>query len=433
VDFPNDGTRTLDETLTLIAAQPQVWVRIGASLREDGKWYARLAEFTSGGAPVGWTPIEWSYPQALFAASLISGDALCQWVRGAEASVAGKQVVLPTPYGQNSWEREQSQAPTGFERLPWPMAGTTLAMVDNRSDPSGHLVSAEDAPSFMRFYNGAASFFTLGEVRGGSLPQSIVYRHQDQIGRIVSVRVADEEVKVVVEGPEIGGMIVELAGDSPGPVDRIPGSHNGSHAAAFALTGGLPAGAWVLLRRGSDWVDRRYLARSWMTTSEAGVEFADGRTRLDALVADREGQRVEFKREVPKEVAGLMKSVCAFANGDGGSVLFGVDDELGVPGIQEGSIGRIRDQLQQLVDSWVQPTPKITFDALPTDLPGKSVLEMRVESGGHLFGSRANASTNDFTPYIRHNAISVRARLHEIEQIVRSRPGSDPGNRYGLR
>ena len=428
MDFPNEGSRTLDETITLIGAQPQVWVRIGASLREDGKWYARLAEFTSGGAPAGWSVKEWAYPQALFAASIVSGEVLGQWLRSAEASVAGKQVILPAPYGQTSWEREQSQAPTGFERLAWPMTGTTIAMVENRSEPSGHLVSAEDAPSFMRFYNGAASFFTLGEVRGGSLPQSIVYRHQDQIGRI-----AEEEVKVLVEGPEIGGMIIELAGDSPGLVDRIPENPRESHAAAFELTGGLPAGAWILLRRGSDWVDRRFLARSWMTTSEAGVEFVDGRTRLDALVADREGQRVEFKREVPKEVAGVMKSVCAFANGDGGSILFGVDDELGVPGIQNGSIGRIRDQLQQLVDSWVQPTPKITFDILPTDLPGKSVLEMRVDSGGHLFGSRTNASTNDFTPYIRHNAISVRARLHEIEQIVGSRPGSDPGNRYGLR
>jgi hypothetical protein len=156
VSIPNGNRSTLDETIALIEAEPKVWVRIGASLQEDGKWYARLAELTSGAAPPGWTAKEWTYPQAVFVASLRTCKAVAKWLRSAQASVAGRKVVLPAGSGQTSWERQQSQAPTGFERLDWPMLGTTLAYVDNRPDPADHLISDRGAPSFVRFFNAAA-------------------------------------------------------------------------------------------------------------------------------------------------------------------------------------------------------------------------------------------------------------------------------------
>lgn len=128
-----------------------------------------------------------------------------------------------------------------------------------------------------------------------------------------------------------------------------------------------------------------------------------------------------------------MKTVCAFANGDGGSILFGVDDEAGIPGVPDSAIDGLENQLTQLVNSWVEPTPTTSFVVLPTDLPGKSVLEMRVQPNSRLCGSRTNASSTDVTPYIRHNAISVRARPHEIEQIVRARTaGTNHLGRFGF-
>lgn len=58
----------------------------------------------------------------------------------------------------------------------------------------------------------------------------------------------------------------------------------------------------------------------------------EGRTEVEALVADGEGPQVEFKAELPasrearREVA---RTVAAFANGGGGTVLFGVRDTDG--------------------------------------------------------------------------------------------------------
>lgn len=432
VGVPSGNRSTLDETLALIEAEPKVWVRIGASLQEDGKWYARLAELTSGAAPPGWTAHEWLYPQAIFVASVRSGKAVAKWLGLADARVAGRKVVLPAVGGGTSWERQQSHAPTGFETLDWPATGTTLAYIDNRPEPADNLISDSGAPSFVRFFNATAFFFCLGEVRGGSLPQTLVYRHQDRAGRITRVKVADDEVRVVVEGSGIGRLIVEFAGDAPGATHQIPEAAGPIETVTFPLEGGLPSGAWVLLRTGSTWVDRRLLTRPWRSYDD-GVEFIEARTRLEALVADREGQGVEFKLQVPDDPFSLMKTVCAFANGDGGSILIGVDDEVGLPGVDDADIPGLKDQLTQLVDSWIQPAPTVEFVALPTELPRKSVLEMRVQPAAQLCGCRTSRSATDFTPYIRHNAISVRARPHEIERIVRARmPGTNPLGRFGF-
>jgi hypothetical protein len=433
VGIPNGNRSELDETIALIQAEAKVWVRIGASLQEDGKWYARLVELTSGAPPPGWTAREWLYPQVIFVASLRTGKAVAKWLRCAEARVAGRTVSLPELRGQASWQRQQSHAPTSFERLDWPVTETTLAYVENRSEPPDHLISDSGAPSFVRFHNAAALFFCLGEVRGGSLSETLTYRHQDRSGRIESVKVGQDEIRVIVEGSGIGGLIVEFASDAAGPTYQIPEAAGSIDTAVFPLEGRLPSGAWVLLRRGSSWVDIRFLAGPWGRIADDSVEFIEARTRLEVLVADREGQGVEFKLQVPDDPFSLMKTVCAFANGEGGSILVGVGDEDGIPGVEDAEIAGMKDRLTQLVDTWIQPTPTIQFAALPTETPRKSVLEMRVEPGVQLFGSRTNRSSTDYVPYIRRNAITVRARVHEIEGIVRSRPGSDLPNRYGLR
>jgi Putative DNA-binding domain len=429
VGVPTGNRSELDETLALIEAEARVWVRIGASLQEDGKWYARLVELTSGAPPPGWKAREWLYPQVIFVASVLTGKAVAKWLRSAQARVAGRKVVFPAVRGQASWQRQQSHAPSSFERLDWPVTETTLAHVENRSEPSDHLISNSGAPSFVRFHNAAALFFCLGEVRGGSLSQTLTYRHQDRFGRIESVKVGQDEVRVLVEGPGIGGLIVEFASDAAGPTYQIPEAAGPTDTAVFRLEGSLPSGAWVLLRRGSSWVDIRFLAGPWRRNTDDGVEFIEARTRLEVLVADREGQGVEFKALLPDDPFSVMKTVCAFANGEGGSILIGVGDEDGIPGVEDAEIDSLKDRLTQLVGTWIDPTPTIQFSVLPTDLPRKSVLEMRVEPGGRLLGSKTNRRSADFVPYIRRNAITVRARMHEIETIARSRQGSVAGKR----
>ena len=42
-----------------------------------------------------------------------------------------------------------------------------------------------------------------------------------------------------------------------------------------------------------------------------------------------ESRNIEYKREVPGNSAKYMKTVVAFANGKGGKIIFGVEDQTG--------------------------------------------------------------------------------------------------------
>ena len=101
-----------------------------------------------------------------------------------------------------TWERRQSRSPVPYESLDWPATDPTIAHVDvYQGEPQEHLVSADDAPSFINFYTAAACFFWLDrQPVGGSLHQGVMYRHQDSRGRVNGVRILDEEVEVEVEG-----------------------------------------------------------------------------------------------------------------------------------------------------------------------------------------------------------------------------------------
>jgi Putative DNA-binding domain len=379
----------------------------------------------------------WEYPWAVFSATIQTGAVISEWVHGLSATLEGREIVLPKPMDQLNWERRQSRSPSSFERLDWPVMETSVAFVDSQTEPNGPLVSGAGAPSFINLYTAAASFYYLDQQPvGGSLPQGVMYRHQDTRGRFTSVRISEEEVAVDVEGSAIGDMIVELAGDAPGPTHPVMGRGGQSvDTVRFPLEHGLPPGAWVLLRRDEEWIDRRFLTTPWARSPEAGVEFVvEPRTRLEAFLANGEGPQVEFKRQTPADnhaKANVMKTVCAFANGQGGSVLFGIDDDHSIVGVSSAAVGGLIDELTQTVGSWVEPRPTLSFETVPLDGNVGVVLEMRVEPGAGLHGSVRPGGVP--TAYVRQFAITVGARPREIEEIVRARtPSAGALGRWGL-
>ena len=59
-----------------------------------------------------------------------------------------------------------------------------------------------------------------------------------------------------------------------------------------------------------------------------------------------ETDELEFKRELPSDHLKFVKTVVAFANGLGGSVVFGVDDQvLDVVGVPDDNLRKMEDGL----------------------------------------------------------------------------------------
>jgi hypothetical protein len=409
-----------------LGAEDCVWVRGAFTRGEDDRWDAAMLELLTDEAPPNWATGAWRYPSARFVATVEGGEAVAGWLTAGFAEVDGIEGTLPQLSTSLAWDRRQSGAEAIFESLMWPATEAQLAQGHQyQSDWTTPLLSDEDAPSFVNFASAAASFFSLMAVpTGGTFHHGIVIRRQDQVGRIDRIEVAPNAVTVDLVGEALDGLTVDLAGDVPGQSIRIwDRRREGRQVVTFDLDDGLPPGAWVVLRRGSEWKDRRFLAMPWSGQLEAGVDVViDPVTRLEGFLAGREGARVEFKRQAPEDQESkrkLMKTVCAFANGDGGSVLFGVDDDHEVVGLAVQSVDDVKDQLTSTVMSWLEPVPTIDFHLLPLENGHLVVLEMTVDGGDRLYASGLPSEAR--RPYVRHHATSVPARPGEIEEIVRRR------------
>jgi Putative DNA-binding domain len=426
---PRTRETSFEEALEHIAAEATVWVRAAAAVDYTGGWHVRLVEITSGAPAPSWQSRDWTYPAAIFSGFVANGQPVAEWLEAGGIELIDHQFRLPGLNRQRlTWDHYQS-APfsSSYERLEWPVTETTLSMYSSQGqEPQGNLIAEDDSPSFLSFYVAAASFFWLDrQPTGGTVTQGIMYRHQDLRGRINGVRITTGAVEVEVEGSELDGMMVELPGDAPGPRQSIslPAGHQGSHKVEFELERGLPPGTWALLCRGIEWVDQRNLSVTRARGNEAGVEFVlDAATRLEALVGGRERQNVEFKRQVPGDEDNkrqIMKAVCAFANGNGGSLLIGVDDDRELVGVDERAVSKIADQPTNMVSAWVEPKPPIDFATLPIPDSEKVVLEMVVGAGATLHGCGRPAETR--VPYVRYHGTCERATTYEMAQIVQGR------------
>lgn len=95
-----------------------------------------------------------------------------------------------------------------------------------------------------------------------------------------------------------------------------------------------------------------------------------------------EGTRLEFKLKLPSEDKKVLKTIVAFANGEGGSVIFGVDDSTHeVVGVTSENVAQLMDSLTDMICDACEPliVPEIalrTFD-------GKTIIQVDVPAGNH--------------------------------------------------
>lgn len=410
---------------TLINAS-EVRVR-AAWCRDRGQiWRLRMLEIIEGAEPRGGAAMEWHYTSAAFSACEVPGTRVGDWInKGVVSTVDGWEHALGQSAEPLNWERRESQAKSGYGTLGWPTYEVQLGNLQ-AIEPPGMILSDRGAPSFASFQSAALAFFGLGANQPGlSLPTFAIFRCVDTRARINRVKIAEEEVQVEIEGTSLDSLTVEMASDIPGPTEIIK-TRSSTATVTFPLPNGLPPGAWVVIRAGAEWLDRRFLTWPWAGKQEAGVTFdVTVKTKVEAFLAARESDTVEFKQQIPdadSTKAKAMKTVCAFANGSGGSLLFGITDDYEVVGLPVIKATKFMDTLSELVDAWVEPVPSYSFEVLPVDGTNMAVIELTVNAGLALFGS--SKPNEPRRVYVRHHSRSVPARVREIEEIVRARATS---------
>jgi len=419
-----------DEVLKLIDAEPDVWLRL-AILREGDEWWPILFDMVGGAPPPRWQEDHWDYEDVRLASIKVPGDTVRQWVVDARATLDDVEVQLPSVHESLSVERRQSKHYGTYETLEWPVMEYTLNWSDlKRGSGVGPLIG-DVSPSFFQFQAAAASFFGV-ELAGRNIDNGPwMFRRQDVTGRLKRVQLTAAGTNVTVTGTAITGMTLELASDVPGPSRAIPASsssrEDGSTEVTVEFAGGLHRNAWVLLREGRRWVDRRFLNWGYRTTADEGIEVeVERREQLEAIVASGEGPTVEFKVELPPakatpEQLHFLRTVAAFANVDGGTILFGVRDDGEVVGLLKSDTdGRTKDRVTNLVRGNMAPLPDFSVELYDVDdKPDKMVLVLHVEAGpAPPYGVKPGNPSY----YLRRGATTFPASADQLRALARSRP-----------
>ena len=120
----------------------------------------------------------------------------------------------------------------------------------------------------------------------------------------------------------------------------------------------------------------------------------------------------------------MSKTVAAFAAGDGGIMVFGIDpDELTVTGLDGEDPKRLRDRLHGLVHRTVVPSPDVTVEDHQVD--GETILVLHVAPTRAPIRIAADKGSRDKPEFcVRRGSSTYPAQPGELREAARTPPGA---------
>lgn len=193
---------------------------------------------------------------------------------------------------------------------------------------------------------------------------------------------------------------------------------------SFVLPGDLAGGALLVL---SGWAlyDYRQLGR-FLTTDDPSIERVGGGPELESLIYAGEGNRIEFKAELPRadkaEKSTMLETVAAFANGAGGTILFGVASDGTIVGLAVTDVDDAIQWLTNVVRDSVDPPPAIDVTPIERDDLVVLALDVDRQQWVHALGRERP----EF--YVRRAASTFPARRDELVALIQARMKRRDGN-----
>lgn len=413
------------------------WFRALIERVSDG-WVLRYGHAVIGHEPRTWPGEWWRYESLIFAAVTMPAKELVRAFSSADDGLlrlGELDVILPRiqPWGQA--QHRPSFEIHDRDRTPLPSFNYAF----NRATGDTHLNMAgrmdflvgPDSPSFTDVDSAYRGFFlSKYEVpTHESVPADLMqFRVLDERAWLGPIHIRATEMTVDVRITEPLGTTLEYF--SPQRRERFPLQASG--LVTINLPDGLPASnTWLWLTEGNTWRDYRALTPPWASDEQlvaAGVEkeqtSRDEQAVVEAVVYGGEGPFVEFKGILPKagsKTDRAFNTIAAFANGAGGTVVFGVDrDELTVIGLSEmADPKRERDRIGQLIRARVLPTPEFLVADYVVD--GAVVLFVEVSPGSNPpYGVITDLDHRDKPQfYVRRGASTYPAQPSDLNEIFR--------------
>ena len=412
------------------------WVRLLLGPPREGKKPVWAALAIVGSQPDGWELRRWDYEQCTFTTVEMPAAVLAGHLTTGDHILKLDADVVDFSFAESliQWWRHASRQKYASVELPWPSTSYNLSFTDRVQFGPNDYLSSIDAPSFPAFSSAYSAFFYDERVMtGASQPTlgQITLRIADESARISRVVIGAASLDVWVDGIRVAKTRLELnsATDQGTQIIEEQGKFS------FPLPHGLGQDAWVWLKGQDGYIDFRALS-GWGGSRSAGVENAvsdDQVENLLALAAQGESTWLEYKAELPGESKDskrrVFKTVTAFANGEGGTLLFGVDgdDDTGYLVGLDGDSAVLQRRVNDLVRALVTPSPVFTVKA--HEVNDKCVIRVDVrENRGVIHALVIDANRPEY--YVRRNGSTYHARPEELAALIKPAPSSGP---FGLR
>ncbi|MHB9005111.1 MAG: AlbA family DNA-binding domain-containing protein [Coriobacteriia bacterium] len=393
--------------------------------------HSMVAEAFPGPQPSSFV---FDYGRVVFLSGTISRKVLTEWLTGGRGEISGRAFSVPSLSQHVSWQRYPSHTKYGYLVAPWPFTQFKV-QVDSSSpsrDPAlsgaGYL-AAEGCPFFPDYKSAALEllFRVTESGQGWDLPREIVDVHvAHPEAWIEHVHFSPTSVTVTIEGAGVAGTRLEVVG-SPCPRWNEKPEQPGDYTCP--LPNGSPPNLWIILSRGNLRLDYRHVNQLWSPFSpkveNMMSEPPDPGTRLGQLIYLGESETVEFKREIPLRHDTFLKTIAAFANGQGGTMVIGVDkdEDRTIVGVSE-PVAAMKDRLTNMIRDSLVPEPRIRLDDVEID--GKHIIAIEVDKGDMPpYGLHADKPVY----YVRRGATTFVARQDEVRALGQSSQssGARPG------
>jgi hypothetical protein len=396
---------SVDELTGMIEQCPIVDVRLALYRSEDG-WQISHGEVLIGAD--GASPERtWLYSDDAFVELRLPGPLVADLVREKPQQIAGLTVSAPATQSRGNFQRLAGQVRWNNAVLPWPRTEWQLNPA-NQAPTRQRAVLVGDGPSFLHAEAAFNAFFYAATLEDGARPSHMLWRivRLDRRGWIHRVTVTPDAMTVVVKGTEIAGVQVELTTPDGWQVRPV----GATARVRLRLPRGLAPATLLMLRSDDDWLDFRYFPAPGRGGGDSSVVWDLPGADASVLVAGGETEYVEFKQEVPtgESRKKMLKTVAAFASGEGGTVLVGVTDDGQIVGVDATKLDEQMLTLGSMIRDSIDPDPPATVR--PAPLGGKTVLLVEVSAGGRWYAY--NPKRPEF--YLRRGASTVPARMREI-------------------
>lgn len=376
------------------------------------------------------------YGEVGFILQRVSGNKIVDWLQSNLIKIKDTEYIIP-PIQPNIHTNKFPSHTTGYwleSIYPFSTYELNFSERDVRLDEFNPLISNR-FPSFPNLK--AATFYYLFDKfhdkryeSGNPLSNNLRLQISQKDCWIDKVFLAPSSISINVKGNSVNNTKIEVWVGKQHFEDQL--TKKGRKT--FILNKGLADKIWIVVSKNNQWLDEREIDLKYRNYADKSdnlvVKFLDKQVEIKGIIARGEGETTEFKIQVPNanESSKLTKTVAAFANGEGGVIIVGVEDNTGkIVGIK-GNVEQEKSRLTQMIRNNLthQPIYKIYIQKVD----GVELIVVQVESGTNrpygIHGSNPNY-------YVRRGATTFPATPDEIRILSQTSQSDNSWDFYNYK